>query len=129
MAPSTAVYPYLAANQTCANNTASFIPLGLKTSKQLNFANEATLMLQVANCGPQVVALYASDNFQQYSSGVFSDTTCFSGDCEQFNHSVVVVGYGTDLEHGPYWLCKNTWVRIKSRIFKLILKFLKFKKI
>jgi hypothetical protein len=93
--------------------------LGLRTAKQLNFANETTLMLQVANCGPQVVAVYASDNFQHYGSGVFSDTTCFTGDCEQVNHSMVVVGYGTDPIYGPYWLCKNTWVK------KNILRFFK----
>lgn len=110
MAPSTSVYPYKAANGTCPNSTVSFIPLGLKTATQLNYADETTLKLQVANCGPQVVALYASDNFQQYGSGVFSDTTCFTGDCEQVNHSMVVVGYGTDPVHGDYWLCKNTWV-------------------
>lgn len=70
-------------------------------------------MAQVANYGPQVVAIFASSNFQRYGSGVFVDTQqkCFTGDCNKVNHAVLVVGYGTDPTYGDYWLIKNSWVR------------------
>jgi C1A family cysteine protease len=64
----------------------------------------------LANYGPQVVAIYASTNLQNYASGVLKDTTCYSGNCNQVNHAVVLVGYGTDSTHGDYWLLQNSWV-------------------
>jgi len=54
---------------------------------------------------PVSVAIEADkDVFRHYSSGVVD------GACGQKpNHAVLVVGYGTDPDHGDYWKIKNSW--------------------
>lgn len=107
-----AVYPYRGVRGTCRKTLAN-ITLGITSVTMLSMPSEEELMVQVAKYGPQVVAVFASSNFQRYGSGVFQDTTekCFSGQCDQVNHAVLVVGYGTDPLFGDYWLIKNSWVR------------------
>ena len=70
-------------------------------------ATETALLTAVQNIGPISVAIYASSNFDAYSSGVLTDSTCNG---LGVNHAVVVVGYGTDLATGlDYWLVRNSW--------------------
>jgi cathepsin L len=58
--------------------------------------------------GPVSVSIWASDDdFYFYGSGVYNDPGCTSAD---FDHAVVLVGYGTDNKSGlSYWLLKNSW--------------------
>ena len=67
--------------------------------------NEASLTDAIANIGPMSVAIYASNNFQLYSSGVFTDTSCPAG---KVNHAVNVVGYGTS-NGQDYYILRNSW--------------------
>jgi hypothetical protein len=87
---------------------------------------EQQLMNLVALNGPQIVGIFASSNFQRYGSGVFVDTPdkCFTGNCDQVNHAVVVFGYGTDPTLGDYWLIRNSWVSFGWIILNLKLIFL-----
>uniref|UniRef100_A0AC34R2J3 Cathepsin L n=1 Tax=Panagrolaimus sp. JU765 TaxID=591449 RepID=A0AC34R2J3_9BILA len=69
--------------------------------------DEEQLKIAVATQGPISVAIDAGHrSFQLYKEGVYYEKQCSS---EQLDHGVLVVGYGTDPEHGDYWLIKNSW--------------------
>lgn len=56
--------------------------------------------------GPLVVGVNASlFTFQNYKSGVFSDTECIGG----VNHAVLLTGFGYDERYGDYWVLKNSY--------------------
>jgi len=103
-APSQLLYPYRAAVKTC-RKTLSTVNLDIKQANERYLdGNEGDMKAQIANTGPTIVAIYATNNFQYYSSGVFYDPTCPSGkDCTVLNHAVVIAGYGTDASFGDYW--------------------------
>ncbi|KAI3848467.1 hypothetical protein MKX03_031734 [Papaver bracteatum] len=66
--------------------------------------NEASLLKAVSK-QPVSVAIDASgQDFQFYSSGVFTGT-CGT----ELDHDVTSVGYGTDSDGSKYWLVKNSW--------------------
>lgn len=87
-------------------------PLGIASINDNGPATEEDLMLLLVNEGPQIAAIYASHEFHLYQSGVFVDTTCFTGNCFIVNHAVLVIGYGTDPVGGDYWLIRNSWVNL-----------------
>merc|ERR1712055_934266 len=66
---------------------------------------EAT-MTHLATVGPLAVAADASP-MQFYGSGVFSG--CSYSSNIGLNHAIQMVGYGTDPQHGDYWLVRNSW--------------------
>ncbi|PNH11978.1 Fruit bromelain, partial [Tetrabaena socialis] len=100
----TEVYPYVAQNGTCpaplpafASKLQSYVPLA---------TNDEVAMLQALANGPIAVAVCASNDWFDYTGGVFSSDQC-GGD---LNHAVIVVGAGTDSESNePYWLIRNSW--------------------
>lgn len=70
---------------------------------------DATLMAQATmEKGPITVGIDASGiQFQLYSGGVYSSTSC-SG--RRINHAVTDVGFGVDSDNGmDYWIIKNSW--------------------
>eukprot|EP01137_Pigoraptor_chileana_P019092 Opistho-2@79641 len=66
---------------------------------------ESALTSAIAEIGPIAVTIYASEALQDYSEGVFVDTTCAG---QEPNHAVTVVGYGT-YKGQDYYLVKNSW--------------------
>nr|AAY45870.1 cathepsin L-like cysteine proteinase [Rotylenchulus reniformis] len=69
--------------------------------------DEDKLKLAVATQGPVSVAIDAGHrSFQLYKHGVYFEEEC---NPEELDHGVLVVGYGTDPEHGDYWIVKNSW--------------------
>ena len=59
----------------------------------------------MANIGPVSVTIYSSDNFKQYSGGVFVDDSCEFMDS---NYAVTLVGYDTDSQSGlDYYILRN----------------------
>jgi len=72
--------------------------------------NDRALMEAVYSRGPVAVSLDASqDSFTFYSSGVYLEAKCMWRP-DQLDHSMMLVGYGTDPVTGlDYWLIKNSW--------------------
>ena len=57
------------------------------------------------------VAVYATTDFSNYTSGIFinSDTTCPDDEYTATNHAVSLVGWGEDEAEGDYWILRNSW--------------------
>ncbi|OCT69284.1 cathepsin S [Xenopus laevis] len=68
-------------------------------------ADELMLKNAVGTVGPVSVSIDSSrKSFRLYKSGVYYDRFC----TKNLDHSVLVVGYGTDIQN-DYWLVKNSW--------------------
>jgi len=70
--------------------------------------NDVTTMMAILNSrGVVDIGFTVADAFFQYSTGVFTDTSC--GTIQQ-NHEMVAVGYGTDaVSNIDYWVVRNQW--------------------
>lgn len=69
--------------------------------------NERDILYHVANTGPVITVMKASDKFLFYSKGIFDDPRC-SRRRDDVDHAIVIVGYGA--ENGKnYWIIKNSW--------------------
>merc|ERR1719154_143687 len=76
-------------------------------------ADEANLE-SLLQYGPVATNVKATANWQSYGGGVLYDDQCCNAasdsSCQySINHSVLVVGYGTDSNGWTYWLIKNSW--------------------
>ncbi|KAJ8322089.1 hypothetical protein KUTeg_000560 [Tegillarca granosa] len=69
--------------------------------------SEKDLQAAVQSMGPIGNAIDGTQpSFQLYKSGVYSDPNCSN---TTINHSLLIVGYGTDSKGQEYWTCKNSW--------------------
>lgn len=64
------------------------------------------VMNHIANVGPLGISVDASV-WHSYQGGVFDG--CSYDENIVINHGVQLVGYGTDAEHGDYWIVRNSW--------------------
>lgn len=105
-------YPYLSGYDKSSHEC--HLDQNLVVGLNLNFSSagllkpdESLLQSYVANYGPVMVVLDANlPSFHDYKSGVYYDEAC---SYENLNHAALIVGYGTDQDHGDYWLIKNSW--------------------
>ena len=68
--------------------------------------DEIELTNYLATSGPIPVGIDAGPrSFQHYKSGVYYDRSCKK---IRLNHSVLLVGYGSD-QNGDYYIMKNSW--------------------
>lgn len=89
-------------NNQCLKSTPSVTATGYTLLPRNDYDE---VMHVVANVGPVAVNVDAS-RWSYYESGVFSG--CAQEDVN-INHVVQTVGYGTDADHGDYWLVRNSW--------------------
>lgn len=100
-------YPYKGVQGLCRYNPKYSSNMTVKGFKDLPYADEKSLQSAVANIGPISIGIDASQNsFELYEDGVYFERSCSS---EDLDHSVLVVGYGTEQPGGDYWLVKNSW--------------------
>ncbi|XP_071099591.1 cathepsin L-like peptidase [Haliotis cracherodii] len=70
-------------------------------------ANNEGALLEALLTVPVFVTINASpQSFLLYKSGVYSDPQCTG---RFLDHVLQLVGYGTDEEGNPYWICRNSW--------------------
>jgi cathepsin L len=101
-----ASYPYKGKQRTCHFKKAD---VGAEDTGYVDLpeADEDALKTAVATQGPVSVAIDAGHrSFQLYKTGVYFEKNCSP---DALDHGVLVVGYGTDPDHGDYWIVKNSW--------------------
>lgn len=72
--------------------------------------NATAAKLALAMIGPQSISV-AAGNWQNYQTGIFSNTDANGADNEwAIDHAVQMVGYGYDKDlNKNYWIVKNSW--------------------
>jgi C1A family cysteine protease len=111
-APAWDSYPYNGTESQWCHISQTSLQLNFKNIYEFKIANEDELRVILANYGPVVVTMYVSPSglFQNYRNGVFYDFTCPTVKCTEFNHGMLLVGYGVDqITKAPFWLVKNSW--------------------
>lgn len=109
---SEASYPYSGESGICRNNLQPLFHAQNQKIKatglvQISKGDEQKLKEAIATIGPISVDIDASHpSFQHYSKGIYSEPLCSS---EILDHSVLVVGYGTDELKQDYYIVKNSW--------------------
>lgn len=100
-----ATYPYEGQDGTCDYNKNNS---GATINKVFTLpqGNMTALHYAIATIGPISVCIDAEYDFQMYTSGIYSSTTCSS---TQLDHAVLVVGYGVSAEGISYVVIKNSW--------------------
>jgi KDEL-tailed cysteine endopeptidase len=98
---SAAAYPYTGGSGTCKKG----VPPSATISGFVDVLTNSETALMTAIAQQPVASFVEADQtcFQLYSSGVM-DAPCGS----QLDHTVLVVGYGTD-NSKDYWNVKNSW--------------------
>lgn len=101
-------YPYTEMeNAECGRNeTLDRSGVFIRDYARIKPGDEEKMKEVIATLGPLACSMNADlVTFEQYSGGIFNDDQCNEG---EVNHSVVVVGYGT--ENGrDYWIIKNSY--------------------
>jgi len=80
----------------------------------------ATAMMAELQNGPISCGVHATDEFEKYSSGIYSEYVRFP----LINHEISVVGYGYDAtSNQSYWIGRNSWGTYwgESGYFKMIM--------
>jgi len=101
-------YPYTShggANEKCFYDALTPPIANVSSFVKLPTNDYIAVIAALANTGPLVISVDAN-GWQHYESGVFSGCNQTNPDLD---HSVQLVGYGTDDTYGGYWLVRNSW--------------------
>ena len=72
---------------------------------EYGLVNGTDAMINELQRGPIACTVAVTDDFENYDGGIFEDTT---GDTSM-DHSISLVGYGTDENGVDYWIGRNSW--------------------
>lgn len=98
-------YSYKGFDQSC-NFTNSTVGARFLNLTRLPQGSDAHLLDAVLTIGPISVAIDAENDFQFYSSGIFTSNTCSN---TQLDHAVAIVGYGRTSNGTSYYIVRNSW--------------------
>jgi C1A family cysteine protease len=98
-------YQYKGFDQTC-NFTNSTVGARFTNLVRIPQNSTAHLLDAILSIGPISVAIDAENDFQFYSSGIFTSNTCSE---TQLDHAVTVVGFGRTSNGTSYYIVKNSW--------------------
>lgn len=102
---STDEFPYTAQDSECPSSLPDRTSVKVTKVYQTR-TNEDNIAENLKNNGPVSIGFKVDPEFQHYSSGIFSSSTC-----SFFNlggHAVLLLGYGQ--ERGiDYWTIRNSW--------------------
>jgi uncharacterized protein YjdB len=103
------------------SETASSCPAAATNAPKIKFTNWYrvpcsdinSVKTAIMTYGVVDAAVYVDDAFQNYTGGIFSNTstTCDGSPCENTttNHAIALVGWGYDATIGNYWILRNSW--------------------
>ena len=99
-------YPYTRKHGKCRFDPAQGIPTitGFSTLS----AGDESGLLSAAYKTVVTISIDAEKSFDFYKGGVYSSTSC-GHTRKDLNHVMAIVGWGTDLKGGPYWIVRNSW--------------------
>lgn len=100
-----ASYPYIGEDGSCHYNKTNIGAMVREVVKLPN-GSMTDLYQAMATVGPLSVCLDAEQDFQMYSSGIFTSTQCSSS---MLDHAVLGVGYGVSANGTKYLIIKNSW--------------------
>lgn len=102
-----AEYPYENKQGQCRSGNMEMSEVRMKGFATLK-GDEEALKRAVIRFGPIAIDMNITPlTFTFYSEGIYDDSEC---DGTTINHSLLVVGYGTDEKTGlDFWILKNSW--------------------
>ena len=80
----------------------------IRDYRLLKPGDEENLKLAVALIGPVSISIKVTEDFFFYQEGIFYHPTYENDNCT-VNHSVLLVGYGTDIRDGDFWIILNSF--------------------
>lgn len=98
-------YPYNGHDGTCHYNK-SYNGAMVREVVKLPDGSMVDLYQALATVGPLSVCIDAERDFQMYSSGIFTSSSCSSS---MLDHAVLAVGYGISVNKTKYLIIKNSW--------------------
>lgn len=105
---STSDYAYVGRKEECHFNQNKSV-MTTKGPWYLYQKQEEELKKVVASYGPVATAMWATEAFKHYSSGIWRPDDECKKMVSQVNLNVLIVGYGTDPNGGDFWIVKNSW--------------------
>mmetsp|Transcript_26623 Transcript_26623/g.50450 ORF Transcript_26623/g.50450 Transcript_26623/m.50450 type:complete len:605 (+) Transcript_26623:2096-3910(+) len=86
--------------------------------EEFGLVNGTDAMMQELQRGPIACTVAVTEDFEDYTGGIFEDTT----ETTEMDHSISLIGYGTDEDGTDYWLGRNSWGEYwgESGFFKIV---------
>jgi chitodextrinase/C1A family cysteine protease len=107
-------FPYSDADgQSCPSAASNAPKTKFASWYRVSCSDIEAIKTAIMTYGVVDAAVYVTTAFQDYSGGIFSNTstTCSSSPCYNTptNHAISLVGWGNDATAGDYWILRNSW--------------------